>query len=122
GLLISNAQVEIKPGRSLAFLAVGDTWPQQYVLQQGSTLAAVSPEADEAIKNLNRTLTQVTPSLTRSMKKFEGILNSAQTSMGNLEVTTRSARTLFTDPKIRRTMTASLDDLQAMTHETRVTA
>ncbi len=122
GLLISNAQVEIKPGRSLAYLSPGQDWPQDKVLEQGSMLAALSPEADLTLKNLNKTLSAMTQELPDTMKKFKGILISAQKSMDNLAVTTGSARDLFTDPKIRRTMMASLDDLQTMTHETRVTA
>ena len=122
GLLISNAQVEIKPGRSVAYLSPGQEWPQDKVLEQGSMLAALSPEADATLKNLNITLAAMNKELPDTMRKFKGILNSAQKSMDNLAVTTGSARDLFTDPKIRRTMMASLDDLQTMTHETRITA
>src|SRR6185503_960678 len=90
GLLISNAQVEIKPGRSVAYLSPGQEWPQDKVLEQGSMLAALSPEADATLKNLNITLAAMNKELPDTMRKFKGILNSAQKSMDNLAVTTGS--------------------------------
>ncbi len=123
GLLITNAQVEITPGTpTRPALAAGATWPQQYVREPGTMLAQLSPEADQAVKQLTETLKTMTPRLNRSLAKVEGILNRTDVAMANIESTTASARDLIADPRIRETMYASLNDLQATTREARRTA
>ncbi len=122
GLLITTAQVEIKPGVSGSSIPPDSYWPQQHVREAGTMLAQVSPEADQAVKQLTITLKEMTPRLNRIAGHMEGILKRAEVAMENIQATTGSARSLIADPKIRQTMYASLDDLQASTREARRTA
>src|SRR5262249_55083002 len=122
GLLIANTQIDITPGDSPTYLPPDAVWPANQVVLPGSFLSQLSPETNETVTRLNKTLAVVTPRLERSMARIEGILNSTGRMMGDLQATSRAARNLVTDPKLRRTMNASLEDLQVMTHETRKTA
>src|SRR5258708_2514878 len=121
-LLIANTVVDITPGKTDQYLLADSTWPENGVVKPGTFLAQLSPEANETVTRLNHTLAAVCPPLERSMARVEGILNSTNQMMVDLQATSHAARGLVGNPKLRRTMDASLDDLQVMTHETRKTA
>ncbi len=122
GLLISNPQIEIRPGKQNIALAENARWPRDKVQEPAGGLAQISPEADSALKELSATVKEIRPKLVATIDGLQGILNHANGAMVNLEKTTASASSLIGDPKLKQTMRASLDDLQAMSKEARTTA
>lgn len=121
GLLISNPQIEIDPKPSSGYYADGATW-KNVEMEPASGLAAISPDADEAVKQLTRTIKTLTPKLTATMDSLQGILKRTDSMMANFEQASYSAKSLAGDPKIRRTMYALLDDMKAVSGNARLTA
>jgi phospholipid/cholesterol/gamma-HCH transport system substrate-binding protein len=131
GLLISNPQIEIKPGDSSRFLPQiaqdlhrpAQYWPADYVqAEPASGLAQLSPEADMAVRNLTETMTKMAPELTGAVHDLRGILNNASTLLNTVQKTTESVHRLVADPKLRLALHSALDDLQAISREARQTA
>ncbi len=120
GLLISNAQVNVEPGSDPggAALAPGS-------VAKGSTagaLAQISPEAQSLVTDLSTTLQTIGPRMTQSFDKLNKILDSTAGVVDNFRTASASVKDLAADPKIGRTMRATLDDLKAMTEAARQTA
>ena len=122
GLLITNAQVEITPGVATETFKDGDIWPRENVVEPGTLLASVSPEAEEAVKSITVLLKDMQPRVTRAMDSFEDILKRSEVAVSNIQQTTESVRGLVGDPKIRRTLHTALNDLEAVSGEARRTA
>lgn len=123
GLLISNPQIEILPGKSSTAYRDGETWRQQYVeANPSSGLAAISPDADKAVKQLTVTIQTLTPKLSATMDSLQGILKRTDSMMANFQEASYSAKNLISDPKLRQTMTALLDDMKAVSSDARQTA
>jgi hypothetical protein len=91
-------------------------------MEPASGLAAVSPDADQAVKQLAHTIKTLTPKLSATMDSLQGILKRTDSMMANFEQASYSAKNLAGDPKIRRTMYALLDDMQAVSSNARLTA
>jgi len=121
GLLISNPQIEIVPEPSDTYYVDGETWKNVEQVPS-SGLAAISPEADEAVKQLTHTIKTLTPKLSATMDSMQGILKRTDVMMANFEQASYSARSLAGDPKIRRTMYALLDDMKEVSGNARLTA
>jgi len=128
GLLISNPQIEIKPPKppfpSDRFLPTDGTgvWPEEnVVLEPLGGLAAVSPEADVAVKELVGALRTVTPRVRSTFVQLEGILKRTDAILANLQTTTTSASHLIGSPRIAQTRDAMLNDLQAISRDVRQT-
>ena len=122
GLLITNAQVEITPGKATPTFQEGDVWPRENVVEPGTMLASVSPEADEALKTLTVIIKDIHPRVTKTMDAVEGILKQTQKTMANIEESTLAVKGMVSDPRIRRTMYTALTDLETMSGEARRTA
>jgi phospholipid/cholesterol/gamma-HCH transport system substrate-binding protein len=123
GLLIANPLLEITPGVASQYLTPGEMWPQRYVQAQPlSALAQLSPTADQALKQLNDTVKNLTPKLAETLDQVHSIMQKTNGMMSNFEDASKSAKDLLADPKIRTTMDKTLDDLQAVSHQARVTA
>lgn len=127
GLLISNPQVEIVPPADLQpserMLTHNDWWPQENVEAEPlGALAAISPDADAAVRELASTLRALTPRVQSTFAQLEGILKRTDSILGNLETLTASTSRLIADPKIARTRDALLNDLQALAADARLTA
>ena len=121
GLLITTAQVDIVPGKSLITFKDKDYWIN--VEQDGAgLLASLSPEADQSLKQLNVMLKTMTPKLTATMDNLQGILKRTDSAMANVEAVTVSARNLAGDPNIRETMRSVMADMKAVSHDARETA
>lgn len=121
GLLITNPQIEIVPMASATYYADGQTWKNVEQVP-ASGLASLSPEADEAVKQLTHTVKTLTPKLSATMDSLQGILKRTDSMMANFEEASYSAKNLAGDPKIRRTMYALLDDMKAVSGNARSTA
>ncbi len=121
GLLISNPQIEILPKPSSSYYVDGETW-KNVELVPASGLAALSPDADEAVKQLTHTIKTLTPRLAATMDSLQGILKRTDSMMANFQEASYSAKNLLGDQKIRRTMYALLDDMKAVSGNARATA
>lgn len=123
GILITNPQIEITPGKSATTLKPDTYWPEPYVQKApAGTLAQISPEADRAVRQLTASLESLTPKLSQSLDQIQGILKRTDAMLANFQATSESARSLLTDPKIRQTLHATLDDLRAVAHDAHLTA
>jgi phospholipid/cholesterol/gamma-HCH transport system substrate-binding protein len=123
GILITNPQIEITPGQSTTTFKPGDYWPEQYVQKEPpGMLAQLSPEAEQAVRQLTASLEALTPKLSQTLDQLQGILKRTDAMLANLQVASGSARSLLTDPKIRQTLHATLEDLRAISHDARITA
>jgi phospholipid/cholesterol/gamma-HCH transport system substrate-binding protein len=121
GILITNPQMEIKPGTSSVTYADNDYWKNVQAEPTGA-LAQLSPEADNAVKQLTLTIKTLTPKLSATMDNLQGILKRTDSAMANVEAISLNAKNLVSDPKIRQTMAATLDDFKAISHDARQTA
>ncbi|MEP6756921.1 MAG: MlaD family protein, partial [Chthonomonadales bacterium] len=121
GILITSAKIEIIPGVNYQTYEDGDTW-RNVDDSSGDMLSSVSPEADQLIKQLNTTIKSIAPKLDATMTHFEGILKRTESAMTNVESMTVSAKNLIANPKIQQTMVSTLDDLQGLAKEARMTA
>jgi hypothetical protein len=121
GLLISNPQIEIDPKPSSGYYADGQTW-KRVQMEPASGLAAISPEADQAVKQLSHTIKTLTPKLAATMDSLQGILKRTDSMMVNFEQASYSAKSLVGDPRIRRSMYALLDDMQSVSTNARLAA
>lgn len=123
GVLISNPQIEVHPGVSSRYIQAEQFWPEKYVVREPlNALAQLSPEADQAIKQLTVAMQTLTPRLSSTIDNVQGILKRTDNMMANFEAASLSTRELLADPKIRLTMRQSMDDLGAVSHEARETA
>lgn len=118
GLLVTNPQVEIMPGRSSAVMLAGHTYRGGEPL---SPLAQLAPEMDAVVKRLTATLDAMTPKLSRSMDHVEGILRRTETMVADLQTVTGRARRIASDPQIERTLRGTLRDLEVISGEARRT-
>jgi phospholipid/cholesterol/gamma-HCH transport system substrate-binding protein len=123
GLLISNPQIEIIPGNTGTYYADGEKWDDPFVQKMpASGLAAMSPEADVAIKHLSHSLEVLDKKLPATLASLQGILKRTDRMMVNFEQASYSAKSLAGDPKIRNTMYALMDDMKAVSANARLTA
>jgi phospholipid/cholesterol/gamma-HCH transport system substrate-binding protein len=120
GLLIQNAQVEIVPGKAGTTLANNDRFT--HVERPAGALAQLSPEADEALKQLTLTVKSMSPKLNATLDNMQGILKRTDAAMANIQAMTGSVRSLAGDPKIRETMHATLASMQDISRDARLTA
>jgi phospholipid/cholesterol/gamma-HCH transport system substrate-binding protein len=120
GLLIQNTLVEIKPGNSRVALT-----NKAYFSDVGEPvgmLAQLSPEADEALKQLTVTIKTLAPKLNTTVDTMQGILKRTDAAMADVKSMTGSVRSLAADPKIRQTMHSTLNSMDQMAAEARLTA
>lgn len=122
GLLIQNPQIDIIPGHARSAYAPDAMWDPRHVMKPTSMLAQMSPEAENAVRQLDLTMSSVSSQMPHAMHKLLGILDRADATMTNLQQSTASLQRVAADPRIRRTLDASLADLQATTHLARMTA
>ena len=122
GLLITNAQVEITPGDDPTYYQDDGHWDPAHVIEGGTLLASVSPEADKAVKEVTSLLVEMKPRIQGAMMSFEEILKRSNLAMANVQATTESVRGIVADPQIRRTLHTALNDMEAVSSELRRTA
>lgn len=118
GLLVTNPQVEIVPGRSTQPLGTDRIYEGQ---EPSSALAQISPETDQIVKRLAATLDTLTPKLARSMDHVEGILSRTERMVADLTVVSDRARTIAADPDVAKALRSSLRDMEAIARQARKT-
>lgn len=121
GLLIQNAQIEIVPGKTTdTMLADGGAFTNVEKKPSGA-LKDISPEADEALKELTATIQTLSPKLNAALDGMQGILKRTNAALANVEGMTGSARSLISDPKIRKTMQNMLASMDSVSADIRLT-
>jgi len=116
GVLVTNPQVEVIPGKSAVAMRPGKVYAGAEPL---SPLAQLSPETDRIIKQFEAAVKAMTPQLEQSMTHVEGILRNTEVMTADLAVVASRARRLASEPQIEQTLHSVLNDLDAVSSQAR---
>jgi ABC-type transporter Mla subunit MlaD len=120
GVLISNAQVDITPG-------VGPAIPHdtKEVLQGqagASALAELSPELSDTVTRFNKTFDMLNRDLGSLTHRLNRVLDQTSVLLATSNRTVKHTDDLIGNPKLKRELMESADNLRAVTMDARKTA
>lgn len=116
GILVTNPEVSITPGKADVSLRAGDTITGA---PAKSALAQLSPELASAVTGASAAVNQMAPQVSQLMKRLDGILIRTDSVMRNAEAVSGEAKSLSTDPRLRKTLRSVLDDMAAISSQGR---
>jgi ABC-type transporter Mla subunit MlaD len=121
GVLITNPQIEIKPGRSKIMAAQNGSASLKGI-ESGSLLETVSPELSELARNLNQSFGKLGSRLDVSYEKINKILDQTQGLLKTGTETIGATKSLVSDPQVKSKMMAMLSNFEGASSEARLAA
>ncbi|HLK61259.1 MAG TPA: MlaD family protein [Chthonomonadaceae bacterium] len=121
GLLITTAQLQVSPP-SEPDTEVHPPYPDDNTAvvtaeSPAGTLASLSPELSELLKNLNKSVKELdTKELSRKLdkayNKVDGVLDQTKILMETATKTATAANAVIADPKLKQTLVLTLENLK----------
>jgi phospholipid/cholesterol/gamma-HCH transport system substrate-binding protein len=121
GILITNPIVEITPGKATNAVAQNGTGTLQSI-ESGGVLAAISPELNQTVKNLNASFGILSKRLENSYTKIDKMLDQANQLLKTGNETMVVAKGMISDPQVKNKLLLTLSNFESTSAEAKVAA
>ncbi len=122
GILITNPQVEIRPGAARTILSEDVIGPVITGQQPAGALETFSPELQKTVLKLNSSFENLNTKFNAAYGKIDKILDQSQKLMVTVNDAASNGRNLIADPKLKRSLLATVSNFQEVSNEARVTS
>ena len=119
GILITNPQVEIRPGilpTSLPFEST-NVYPGE---APTSVLSALSPELKDTIDKINKSFENLTGKFNLAYTKIDRILDSTQTLLTTVNGAAKAGQGLLADPQLKRDLLETTSNFRVASQNTKL--
>lgn len=121
GILITNPVVEITPGKASSTVAQNGTGTLPSI-ESGGVLAAISPELNQTVKNLNASFGTLSKRLEGSYGKIDKMLDQANQLLKTGNETMVVAKGMISDPQVKNKLLLTLSNFESTSAEAKIAA